>query len=112
MGKSGFWTNTKEKGPAEMERTAAVATMLIDNDRVRVTRFDFTPGAETTWHRHDHDYVITAITDLNMRLEEPGNTEREVTVTAGEAYFRNVGVEHNVINVGSEPMSFVEVELK
>ena len=74
--------------------------------------FDFTPGAETTWHRHDHDYVITAITDLNMRLEEPGNTEREVTVTAGEAYFRNVGVEHNVINVGSEPMSFVEVELK
>ena len=95
-----------------MERTAAVATMLIDNDRVRATRFDFAPGAETTWHRHEHDYVITAITDLNMRLEEPGNTEREVTVTAGEAYFRNVGVEHNVINVGSEPMSFVEVELK
>ena len=47
-----------------------------------------------------------------MRLEEPGNTEREVTVAAGEAYFRNVGVEHNVINVGSTTMSFVEVEIK
>ena len=47
-----------------------------------------------------------------MRLEEPGNTAREVTVTAGEAYFRDEGVEHNVINMGSEPMSFVEVELK
>ena len=95
-----------------MERTDAVATMLIDNDQVRVTRFDFAPGAETSWHRHEHDYVITAITDLNMRLEEPGNTEREVTVAAGEAYFRDEGVEHNVINAGSESMSFVEVELK
>ena len=95
-----------------MERATAVATMLIDNDRVRVTRFDFTPGAETSWHRHEHDYVITAITDLNMRLEEPGNTEREVTVAAGEAYFRDVGVEHNVINVGPTTMSFVEVEIK
>ena len=95
-----------------MERTTAVATMLIDNDRVRVPRFDFTPGAETSWHRHEHDYVITAITDLNMRLEEPGNTEREVTVAAGEAYFRDVGVERNVINVGPTTMSFVEVEIK
>ena len=95
-----------------MERTAAVATMLIDNDRVRVTRFDFAPGAETTWHRHEHDYVITAITDLTMRLEEPGNTEREVTVTAGEAYFRNVGVEHNVINANDHEFVFVEIELK
>ena len=43
---------------------------------------------------------------------QPGNTEREVTVGAGEAYFRDEGVEHNVINVGSSTMSFVEVELK
>ena len=90
----------------------AISTTLIDNDQVRVTRFDFAPGAHTGWHRHEHDYVITAITQLNMRLEEPDETEREVTVVAGEAYFRNVGVEHNVINMGSAPMSFIEVELK
>ena len=90
----------------------AISTTLIDNDQVRVTRFDFAPGAHTGWHRHEHDYVITAITELNMRLEEPDETEREVTVVAGEAYFRNVGVEHNVINMGSAPMSFIEVELK
>ena len=90
----------------------AISTTLIDNDQVRVTRFDFAPGAHTGWHRHEHDYVITAITELNMRLEEPGDTEREVAVVAGEAYFRNVGVEHNVINMGSVPMSFIEVELK
>ena len=90
----------------------AIPATLIDNDQVRVTRFDFEPGEHTGWHRHEHDYVITAITDLNMRLEEPGGTEREVTVAAGEAYYREEGVEHNVINTGSVPMSFIEVELK
>ena len=47
-----------------------------------------------------------------MRLEEPGGAQREVSISAGEAYFRNEGVEHNVINIEDSPMSFVEVELK
>ena len=33
-------------------RPACTATLLLDDDRVRVTRFDFGPGAETGWHRH------------------------------------------------------------
>jgi beta-alanine degradation protein BauB len=93
-------------------RTACTATQLIDDDRVRVTRFDFAPGAETGWHRHGHDYVITAVTDCHMLLEEPGGTARRVMVPAGTAYRRMEGVEHNVINDGPAAMTFVEVELK
>lgn len=93
-------------------RPACTATILIDDTRVRVTRFDFAPGAETGWHRHGHDYVITAITDCLMLLEEPGGAARRVTVPAGTAYRRAEGVEHNVINDGATVMSFVEVELK
>jgi quercetin dioxygenase-like cupin family protein len=88
------------------------ATQLIDDDRTRVTRFDFAPGDETGWHRHGMDYVITALTDCHMRLELPGGEVSEVTVPAGAAYRRDKGVEHNVINAGDAPMSFVEVELK
>lgn len=95
-----------------MTRPQAKATELIDNARVRVTRFDFVPGAETGWHRHGMDYVITAITDCHMALEEPGGETRYVTVPAGEAYDRPEGVEHNVINDCLADMSFVEVELK
>jgi quercetin dioxygenase-like cupin family protein len=84
----------------------------VDDDRVRVTRFDFAPGAETGWHRHGHDYVITAVTDCHMLLEDPGGAERRVLVPAGTAYRRNEGVEHNVVNGGDLPMCFVEVELK
>ncbi|EET46265.1 cupin 2 protein [Thalassobium sp. R2A62] len=97
---------------ALVDRTAAVATQMIDDARVRVTRFDFAPGAETGWHTHGMDYVITAVTQCEMTLEEPGGNTRHVVVAAGDAYVRKAGVAHNVINGGDEPMSFVEVELK
>jgi beta-alanine degradation protein BauB len=93
-------------------RAACVATQLVDDARVRVTRFDFVPGAETGWHRHGYDYVITAVTDCHMLLEEPGGGSRTVLVPAGTAYRRAEGVEHNVVNGGDAVMTFVEVELK
>lgn len=90
----------------------AVATQLVDDDRVRVTRFDFAPGAQTGWHEHGYDYVITAVTDCTMQLEEPGGGTHTVIVSAGDAYRREKGIKHNVINGGDTRMSFVEVELK
>lgn len=93
-------------------RTSCSATLMVDDAKVRVTRFDFAPGAETGWHRHGHDYVITAVTDCEMELEEPGGGVRRATVPAGTSYRREAGVEHNVINAGSGSMTFVEVELK
>ena len=95
-----------------MSRPQAQATQTLDDDRVRVTRFDFSPGAETGWHTHGLDYVITTLTDCTMTLEEPGGTTRSVTLAAGTTYRRDAGVAHNVINGGPLPMSFVEVELK
>lgn len=93
-------------------RKPATATILADDDRVRVTRFDFEPGAETGWHVHAHDYVVTPVTHCRMLLEEPGGATRTVEMAAGEAYRRDCGVEHNVVNGGEAPMTFVEVELK
>ena len=95
-----------------IQRPPCTTTLLADDARTRVTRFDFAPGAETGWHVHGHDYVITTITDCLMLLEEPGGTARRVTVPAGHAYTRASGVSHNVVNDGAQVMSFVEVELK
>jgi len=95
-----------------MKRPQATSERLIDDDRVRVTRFDFAPGAETGWHRHELDYVITALTECRMLLEEPGGETRNVVIPSGTVYRRDKGVEHNVINGGETAMSFVETELK
>ena len=95
-----------------MSRPQAQPTVLVDDERVRVTRFDFAPGAETGWHRHGLDYVITTLTPCAFLMEEPGGGERRVDLGAGAAYARPAGVEHNVVNAGAAPMAFVEVELK
>ncbi|GHC10620.1 MULTISPECIES: cupin domain-containing protein [Gemmobacter] len=93
-------------------RLQAMATLLMENDRVRVWRYDFEPGAETGWHVHGHEYVITTLTDCALVLELPDGERRESFIPSGSAYSRPKGTEHNVINGGPAPMSFVEVELK
>ena len=47
-----------------------------------------------------------------MRLEEPCGATREATIRAGVSYTRPPGVEHNVVNPGPLPFSFVEIEFK
>ncbi len=92
-------------------RPQAVATIRIENERVKATEYAIVSGAETGWHRHGYDYVVVPLTDGRLLLEEPGGGEREVSLTAGIPYSRPVGVEHNVINAGSEPLRFLEIEM-
>ena len=93
-------------------RQQATATKLMEDDKVRVTRWDFDPGAETRWHRHEMDYVVTTVTPCSFLLEEPGGGTRRVDMEAGSVYRRDEGVEHNVVNGGDQPMAFIEIELK
>ncbi|ONG55706.1 cupin [Pseudoroseomonas deserti] len=93
-------------------RPPAVATLQIDNAAMRVTRWDFPPGAETGWHRHGWAYVVVPVTDGEMLLELPEGKTATASITAGVSYERPPGAEHNVVNAGTSPFSFVEIELK
>lgn len=92
--------------------TAAVPTTLIDNDRTRVTRWRFTPGAATGWHRHEFDYVVVPMLDGALKLVAGEGDESTVSLTAGAPYFRQAGVEHDVINANDYDYEFVEIEIK
>lgn len=93
-------------------REPATATVQLDNEHVRVTRWDFPPGAETGFHRHGWYYVVVPVTDGRLLLEMGDGSTAEASLTAGLAYSRAAGVEHNVVNAGPAPLSFVETELK
>jgi quercetin dioxygenase-like cupin family protein len=93
-------------------RAPAIGTVQQDDAMVRVTRWDFDPGAETGWHRHGWGYVVIPVTDGTLLLELPGGATANATLTAGVSYTRDPGVEHNVVNAGTQKLSFVEVELK
>lgn len=92
-------------------RPPAISTVLQDDDRCRVTRWDFEPGADTGWHRHGMAYLVIPMTHCSFLIEE-ATGERRVEVAAGATYTRPEGVEHNVVNGGTEAMSFIEVEFK
>jgi beta-alanine degradation protein BauB len=79
----------------------------IENSRARVTRHKMAPGAHTGFHRHEYDYVIVPITDGRMRIVE-GDRESVNELTAGGAYFRPAGIEHDVINGADKELIFVE----
>lgn len=87
-------------------------TLQLDDAQVRVTRWDFDPGAETGWHRHGMAYVVVPVTDGTLLLELPGGQTATAELKAGVSYARGAGVEHNVVNAGATPLAFVEVELK
>ena len=87
------------------------STLLIEDKKFRVTRFDFEPGQETGWHVHEHDYLITSVTDCFMVIQHPDGTQTRSEVQAGSAYSRNAGVCHNVINDSERQMSFIEIEI-
>ena len=108
---SGLSGPSTEGGPLRC-REPATATVQAEDAHVRVTRWDFNPGAETGWHRHGWLYVVVPVTDGTLLLELPGGQTATATLTAGLAYTRGAGVEHNVINAGTAPLSFVETELK
>ena len=94
-----------------MTAAQAKSTVFIDNDRVRVLEWRFAPGAEVGHHVHGLDYVVVPIMDGNLRaVTSEGESVNQLKV--GQPYFRNAGVEHNVINANAEEFAFIEVELK
>jgi quercetin dioxygenase-like cupin family protein len=92
--------------------TEATSKVFTDNERVRVAEWRFAPGAATGWHRHEFDYVVVPMLDGKLRIVTEGGAETIAELEKGVPYFRNAGVEHDVINANDYEFSFVEVEMK
>jgi len=93
-------------------RMPAIPTTQLDDDKLRVIRWDFEPGAETGHHRHGWLYVVVPVTDGELLIEFPDGTTATAELKAGIAYSRLAGVEHNVVNAGAGHLAFVETEVK
>ena len=95
-----------------MTRAKANPTVQIDDTQTKVTRWDFAPGAETGWHIYEMDYIVVPLTEGILNVELPDGSKVENNLTVGASYAKPAGVDHNVININSEPYSFIEIELK
>lgn len=90
----------------------AIPTAMIENERVKVTEWRFLKNGDNTgWHRHEFDYVVIPQFDGVLEIDL-GNGERvQADMQSGVPYYREIGVEHDVINANDFECAFVEVEL-
>jgi beta-alanine degradation protein BauB len=95
-----------------MSDKTATATVQIDNNHLRVTEWRFASGEATGFHRHEHDYVVVPTRDGELKLVDSQGKISFAQLRQGQSYFRNAGVEHDVINNGAGEMIFIEIELK
>ena len=93
------------------KRPQALSKLLEENARVIITEWRLTPGAETGWHRHAHDYIVVCLTAGKL-LAETANGDVVTELAFGQANARPVGVEHNIVNPGTSEFTFIEIELK
>ena len=89
----------------------AVPTVQRDDEDIRITRWDFAPGAVTGWHTHGWPYFVIMLTDGVLRVHN-GATVSDTALVAGQAYNRASGIQHDVMNGSEHPIAFVEIEVK
>jgi len=89
----------------------AVPTVFIDNERTRVTEWRFAArGDNTGWHRHAYDYVVIPVQDGALEITGADGKMTRAELKKGVPYFRDLGVEHDVVNGNDYEFAFVEVE--
>ena len=91
---------------------SAIATIQVDDERVRITHWQFAPGAQTGFHTHELDYVVVPLADGQLKIVSPDGEESIGEMKNGVSYSRAAGVHHNVINANDHDYAFVEIELK
>ena len=91
--------------------THARSTVLVDDDRVRITRWNFEPRANTGWNKHELAYCIVMIICDTLAIHD-GTNVSHAALAAGDSYVRPKGVTHDVMNASDHPISFVEIEMK
>lgn len=106
----------KDRAPSPPDPSARVgtarATECVSNGRVRVTRWDFPErGDNTGWHRHEHDYVVVPLTDGTLEIVDAAGARTAARLLAGVPYYRDAGVEHDVVNGTDGAFAFVETEI-
>ena len=90
----------------------ALPTVFIDNDQTRVTEWRFKKrGDNTGWHRHAYNYVVVPLFDGFLEIDNGDGKRVRAEMRSGVPYYRELGVEHDVINGNDFECAFVEVEI-
>jgi quercetin dioxygenase-like cupin family protein len=83
---------------------------VFENDRLRLLEVTMAPGAASELHSHP-DYLVYALSGGTVRLSAANGDAAEVPISAGDIMWREAE-EHSALNVGSDELHALFIELK
>jgi quercetin dioxygenase-like cupin family protein len=83
--------------------------VVLENDRVRVLRGRYAPGAKSAMHEHPGSVVVT-LTNGSLRVTAPDGEMADQFLQRGRVAWS--GGAHEIENIGSEELQVVIVEIK
>jgi beta-alanine degradation protein BauB len=87
--------------------------VVMDNQKVKISRWSLQPGERSPVHRHllDHVYVVVQGSKIREFISD-GKVSDDEQETGRAAFSEGKGKEHTFENVGSGPYEMISIELK
>ena len=102
-----------EKTKTELAEAAlAQHSLLLEDDRTRITQWVLAPGDQTGWHNHTHDYVTVQQSGGAMLLQAADGSEKRVEYEDGRTMSWTAPIEHNAVNISDLEVRVLEIEFK
>lgn len=111
-----FWTEALKQALATGSNNSMVGEQLVfEQDRFKVWSIDLPPGGTMPFHKHQLNYLWTAITEGEARSYYNDGSVKEFVYSKGDTmYFDDLSEEdffiHNLINTGSTHLIFTTIE--
>jgi beta-alanine degradation protein BauB len=86
-----------------------VYQFVAENERMRVLKTTFKPGATARMHHHPQ-HMVYVLKGGKMRMESEGKTQ-ELTLEEGQAVFL-AEQNHEATNIGDTTIDLIVVEMK
>ena len=87
-------------------------TLLLDEDLSRITQLVFQPSDQTSWHRHEYDYVTEQQLSGALLLQGANGSEKRVDDEDGLTMSCAAPVKHNATSVSDVGARYLEIEYK
>jgi len=102
-----------EKTKTELAEAAlAQHSLLLEDDRTRITQWVFAPGDQTGWHNHTDDYVTVQQSGGALLLQAADGSEKRVEYEDGRTMSWTAPIEHNAVNISDLEVRVLEIEFK
>jgi quercetin dioxygenase-like cupin family protein len=91
---------------------AAGHALILENERVRLSRLVLAPGQSMEVHTHTLRGLLVALSEENVSVGVAGKKSSTVKFKAGDTKWFDGGTAHALKNIGSASFEAVEIELK